>query len=88
VNDSLTDDIVAWLGAAARGQLISVNQIATALHPTLSALFPSEKALRNAIRLRLETELRKVKPRVSKEPQPGGRVLYMALTQEPVDAVV
>jgi hypothetical protein len=88
LTDSIADDIFGWLNTAARGQMVSVNQIADALHPSMSGIIPDLKKFRQVIYSRLGAELRKVKPRVAKEHQPGGRVLYLALAQGDTDAGV
>jgi hypothetical protein len=79
LSDSLTDDIIGWMSTAARGQQVSAQQIATGLHPSMTAVFPTVKALQSAVYTRLAAELLKVKPRVVKEKQPRGRVLFHAL---------
>jgi hypothetical protein len=86
LTDSITDDVVGWLANAARGQTVSINQIADALHPTMNTLIPDLKKFRQVIYNRLAAELRRVKPRVAKEHMPGGRVSYFALSQEVADA--
>lgn len=85
LSDAVTEDILGWMQTAARGQQVSVNQIAAGLLPIMGSIAGTEKKLRSIVYNRLATELQKVKPRVVKERLPGGRVMYLALTQE--DAV-
>lgn len=85
LSDAVTEDIIGWMQTAARGQQVSVNQIAAGLFPSMGTVVGSEKKLRSIVYNRLATELQKLKPRVMKERLTGGRVMYLALTQE--DAV-
>lgn len=88
MSDAVTEDIIGWMATAARGQQVSVNQIASGLMPVLGSMFgDNEKKLRSTVYNRLSVELQKVKPRIAKERLPGGRVMYLALSQEEASAV-
>ena len=88
LSDAVTEDIIGWMATAARGQQVSVNQIAAGLLPSMGTIAGTEKKLRSIVYNRLAAELQKMKPRVVKERMPGGRVMYLALSQEEVDAPV
>lgn len=79
VEDELVDAIVGLLRGQ-RGQQLTKSEIATALHPKFTFLFPDADKFERAIYARISNEKRRLKPRILQEGggNRGRRAAYMA----------